>query len=329
MVLAEGKSLADIGYGGMGSLEERNCRSAIQKSRPPRSKMMVNVFPRGAAGCLHSPAVGFTGHPHYVFATRFQRSLFMMQVVQSPRIHPLIAAAATSIILVCMLGVAAIAYLLPFGRDDAASMALLSRQVSSTPEPGPTPTPALVAAAPLSGMAAPIAGPFSGSSVAIGTATPISPTLPIPSRESSARQSAALATTQPEASTLIAADQTVQSPVASAVGAGLSLDGVAPTTTRRSIEHAPMPARSFGHGKVKLAAAHRATQALASAQNAVPASAEDPPARLRPEQLEAASRATALLAQSALETPAQKAAREMAAAKARGSHLQAEPAAAN
>lgn len=247
-----------------------------------------------------------------------------MQVVQSPRIHPLIAAAATSIILVCMLGVALIAYMLPLGNNRLAHMATFFNRPAL---PAPR-----VASLPADARMSDASASF-GPDVVLTTPAQLAAAASL-----QAMTQAPL--TLPSSTTSAAADAPV--PVAAPPAGGSAVTAFVPSGLRLQGADTALP-KPKGLHAAQLAAARRATHALAHGGLAKAAADDSPPAKLSLDQLEAASRATAVLAQAAQKPSASpagrtdtgeplrmsaehiQAVRELTAAKARIGATQKEP----
>ena len=192
-----------------------------------------------------------------------------MQLSQSPRIHPLIAAAAVSIIVVCMLGTAVLANMLPLA-------------------------PPTIRTASSGGTAA------AAKSLSVNTVDaakpPTAPTMPTTAIPAPANASAILVTpaqqnVRPAFDTPAKrVDEPAASPVVSAPSS--AADMTVPTQ-----EHAD----GKGLRLRPLHAARRTTTTSAQPRAPRVTSEEDSPVQLRPEQREAARLATTALARMSQE----------------------------
>ncbi len=273
-----------------------------------------------------------------------------MQLSQTPRIHPLIAAAAASIILVCLLGMAVLVNALPLGKDGSSSFSLI---LSGNPAPAatvvqPPSAPALPMVfgpvGPVAATTAPVpatsAAPEPLASTPLST-TPVDAMAPVTPTEAVTSVTSVPSTAPVAPAALPAFDAPEALPAKQLPRQPISpVAASTPAPARR-----PAPEKIKGLSPAQLDAARRATDALANGRSPEADVYDDAPVTLRPVQREEARRATALLAEAAqagqssddrgmqgavtprMSAEQLQAARELEAARARANGRQGEPAA--
>lgn len=217
-----------------------------------------------------------------------------MQLSQPTRLHPLIAAAAASIIVVCMLGVAVLAYMLPFRKDGGNALASFLSLGSAS-------TQAAIQLPATRGLPA----GFGSTGSVIVTIPPTASTAPGASA-SGVSSSASVKPVPTRPASAVPAFDVPEPPATKPLPIPDSLPEASSSFVQAE-PHPSAPPKAKGLSAAQRDAARRATDALASGRTVESSgSSSELPAKLRPAQLEAARRATAVLAQAAREQAVQK-----------------------